>query len=253
MTHAPVRGAMASRTRLAIARELARDIRAKEGGNLVAVGVYGSAAQGTDRRFSDVDMLVIVRRKRGRLRPQMRGGTLVTFLQLTPDEAREEVLGTRADLGEALGGWRSLRILDDPGRLLARLRRHAHRPSPERFREAARLGLLETYEDYGKLRNAVASGDRDEMREMAIWFTGAAHRVVFDLAREVLSTGRRAFIELKRHGALGRDIRALRYGPHTSAETVRLADRIWKGLLARARRQGIPLPEFDEGGPAGRL
>jgi len=235
---------MVSESRLALARDLAGEFRAREGRNLVAVGVYGSAAQGTDREFSDVDMLVVVRQKRRYIHAQMRKGTLVTILQLTPEEAREEVLGGRSDLEEALGGWRSMRAIYDPGRLLARLRRHAYRPSAEQFREAARLAILETYEDYGKVRNAIASGDREEMREMAIWFTSAAHMAVFDLAQEVLPTGRRAYIDLKRHGTVGRDIRSLRYGRHNRADTRELADRIWDGLLSRARRQGVPLSEF---------
>jgi predicted nucleotidyltransferase len=234
-------------SRLAIAKEFAGELRAKEGRNLVAVGVYGSVAMGTAREFSDLDLLVVVHRKRPYIRIQLRKHVLVTILQLTPDEAREEVFANRSDLAEVLGGWRSMRSLYDPTRLLARLRRHAERPGPEQFREAAHFALLETCEDYGKLLNAIDAGDRDEMREMAIWFTGAAHTVVFDLAQEVVPTGRRAFVELRKHGALGRDIRSLRYGRHTSIETLQLAIRIWNGLLARARREGIPVDRLSRG------
>ncbi len=253
MARAPFGGGMAAKHRLAVARKVTLEWRAREGRNLVAVGVYGSAALGTDRRFSDVDLLVVVHRKRRHFVAQMREGVLVTVLQMTSDEAREEVLGSRSDLAEALGGWRSMRALYDPGHLLADLRRHARHPSVQQFRAAAHLAILEAYEDYGKLLNAIGSGDREEMREMAIWFTGAAHLVVFDLAGEVLITGRRAYAELEGHGALGRRIRALRYGHHGRAETLRLARRVWEGLRVSARREGIPLPAFDEGGSAGRL
>jgi len=37
-------------------------------------------------------------------------------------------------------------------------------------REAARRGFFGTYEDYGKLLNALEARDADEGREMAIWF-----------------------------------------------------------------------------------
>lgn len=240
-------------SRLQAAEELAARLRIQEGRNLVAAGVYGSVASGEDRAHSDIDFLVVVRRPRREIGHRMHRGYLVTVLQMTREEAEDEVLGSRSDMEEALGGWRSLRPLYDPAGLLRRLKAHAMRPAASRFRKAARSALLEAYEDYGKLLNAIDAGDRDEMREMAIWFTSAAHMVVFDLAREVLTTGRRAYVELKKHGTLGRDIRSLRYNRHTSAETLRLANRIWNGLLAQARRQGISLPAIGRSDSGGSL
>jgi kanamycin nucleotidyltransferase len=225
--------------RRALAARITSELRRHEGRNLVAVGVYGSVARETERSHSDVDLLVVVRKKRSSLRIHMRDGLLVTILQYTPLEAREEVQGADSDLNASLGGWQSMRPLYDPSRLLARLRARSFRPTLRQFQMAARRALLETYEDLGKLRNAVVAGNSDEAREMAIWYTSGAMGALFDLEGHVLPTGRRAFIEVKRRGKLGRAIRSLRYEGHSLEETSRLSEGIWSDLLRRAHRCGV--------------
>ena len=153
-------------------------------------------------------------------------------------------MGSRADLNGALGGWQSMRPLYDPSGLLSRLKKKAKHPSREQFRQAARRAFLETYEDLGKLRNAVDANDADEAREMAIWYSGGAMGLLFDLNCHVLRTGRRAFIEIRRYGAVGDAIRRLRYETLSPPETRRLAEFTWAKLLARAREQRISLPAF---------
>ena len=51
-----------------LAKTIAVDLQRREGRNLVAVGVYGSVARGEERHHSDVDLLVVVRRKRRKFR-----------------------------------------------------------------------------------------------------------------------------------------------------------------------------------------
>src|SRR5881409_3147461 len=234
---------MATSRRFELAKLIGAQLRLREGRNLVAVGLYGSVARGEDRAHSDVDLLVVVRKKRLTIRHLVRTGILVTVLQQTPAEARAEVMGSRADLNGALGGWQSMRPLYDPSGLLSRLTKRAKHPTREQFRQAARQAFLETYEDLGKLRNAV--DDEGEAREMAIWYTDGAMGLLFDLNHHVLRTGRRAFIEIRRYGAVGDAIRRLRYERLTARETRRLAEFIWAELLARACEQRISVPEFD--------
>ena len=236
--------AMSHAERLALAKAISTDLRRRERSNLVAVGLYGSVSRGEDRTHSDVDLLVVVRRKRAGIRHVVRDGILVTVLQETPQEARAEVTGTRPGLNDALGGWRSMQALYDPSGLLRDLTDRARRPTREQFREAAHQHLIETYEDRGKVLNAVASGDLDEAREMAIWYSGAAMGALFDTEGHVLRTGRRAFIEIGRYGALGRDLRRLRYEALSLSEILRLTERTWARLLYRARVNRVPIPEF---------
>lgn len=225
--------------RLALANRLAAELRERERSNLVAVGVYGSVAYGNERAHSDVDLLVVVRQRTGRPRARVHGGFLVTFNEMTPAEAWAEVSGPSPKLAEILSGWRAMRPLYDPSRLLHRCIARGRRAPPSQFRRAAREGLFETYEDLGKVRDAVDSRDRVKLREMAIWFTGGAAALLCALRRHPIPTGEDLFVDVQRLGRTGRDIAALRYGNPTVAESSRLAESIWSSLRREARRQGI--------------
>src|SRR3989442_1834658 len=191
---------MATSPRLKLAEMIAAELRLRERRNFVAVGLYGSVARGEDRTHSDVDLLVVVRKKRATIQHLVRAGTLVTILQQTPAEARAEVTGPRADLNAALGGWQSMQLMYDPSGLLSRLTKRAKHPTREQFRQAARHAFLETYEDLGKLRNAIDANDEGEAREMAIWYTDGAMDSSSTRTGTCLGNGRRAFCQLCRNG-----------------------------------------------------
>ncbi len=227
--------------RLRLANRLATDLRRREGANLVAVGVYGSVACGRERTHSDVDLLVVVRRRTRRPRARVLGGFLVTFNEMTPADAWEEVSGTRLELAEILGGWRGMRALYDPAGLLQRCATRAKRVPRSQFRRAAREGLFAVYEDLGKVRDAAEAGDRRKLREMAIWFTGGAAALLCLLERHPLLTGKELFIEVRELGPTGLDIVALRYGNPSVVESSRLVEAIWGALRRKARRQRIPV------------
>ncbi len=219
-------------------------LRRREGRNLLAVGLYGSVARGEDRAHSDIDLVLVCRSKKTRSRMLMLSGVLVSLLQVTREEAADEVRGYGWNLPEALSGWRSVQSLYDPGGLLRRLRDRSLRPSAQQFREAARRGFFGAYEDFGKLLNALETGDAEEAREMAIWFTEGAAMILLCLDRHVVSTGRRTFAELPNQRGLGRAIRRLRYETLSVNETMRLARSVWTALLRRARAKRIALPEL---------
>lgn len=230
---------MVDTPRLALAKRLAAQLRAHEGAKLVAVGVYGSVAYGNERTHSDVDLLVLVRRRTKRARARVRGRFLVTFNEMTPADAWGEVSGASPKLAEILSGWRTMRPLYDPTGLLRRCIARAGRVPRAQFRAAAREGLFETYEDLGKVRDAVEARDRAKLREMAIWYTGGAGAALCALRRHPIPTGEELFIEVQRLGRTGRDVAALRYGNPSIPEASRLAETIWASLRSMARRQGI--------------
>jgi len=230
--------------RWTVAREVARELREREGSNLVAVGVYGSVARGEDRRFSDLDLLVVTRRRRRGIRHGIREGVLVTVHQVTPAEARREV--TEGPwLNGPLSGWRETRALYDPAGLIARLRTIARRPYPEALRESARRDLIETLEEYGKVRNAIASGDLEEARQMVVWFTEHAAGTILDLEARVPRVHGRYFVEARKVGRTGRAIWRLRFDARTIGAISRLTDLVWAGLLERAGARGIRIPGLE--------
>src|SRR5205809_6577453 len=112
---------MAVSRRLALAKSITADLRGREGRNLLAVGVYGSVARGEERRHSDIDLLVVVRRKSPRIHHEVRDRIVATILQHTVADAKSAVTGSRLDLNAMLGGGTSLQALDDPTGILPRL------------------------------------------------------------------------------------------------------------------------------------
>src|SRR5437773_454887 len=84
---------MADSQRLVLAKSITADVRGREGRNLLAVGVYGSVARGEERRHSDIDLLVVVRRKSRHIHHEVRNGIVATILQQTAEEAKSEVTG----------------------------------------------------------------------------------------------------------------------------------------------------------------
>src|SRR3972149_2345855 len=162
-------GGMARSLHACLAQTVTQGLRRQEGGNLVAVGVYGSVAAGRERPSSDLDLFVVVRKHRPRLRFHVREGVLVALNVRTREEARADAVTPRSSLPEALSGWRSMRPLYDPSGFLRALRTRALRTPASRFRESAREGFLQAYEDLGKLRTAGHSRDREGWREVAIW------------------------------------------------------------------------------------
>jgi len=220
------------------------ELRRREGRNLIAASVFGSVAYGMERRHSDVDLLVLLRRQRALREVRVREGILITLSQRTLEEARREVTGASPSLPEILSGWRSMHPLHDPRGVLRRLIARAHRVPASQFRRAARAGFLSTYEDLGKLRDAVEARAAEKMREMAIWFTGGAASILLCLKRHPVPTGQELFVEVRRIGPTGRAIARLRYGNLSIAETSRLTGSIWSALRREANRQGIRLGDI---------
>jgi nucleotidyltransferase-like protein len=225
--------------RLALAKRLAAELRTLERTNLVAVGVYGSVAYGNERPHSDVDLLVVVRRRTRRPWARVRRGFLVTFNEMTPGEAWDEVSGAHLTLAEILSGWKAMRPLHDPSGLLRRCIARARHVPRSQFRRAAREGLFAVYEDLGKVRDALESRDRAKLREMAIWYTGGAAALLCLLDRHPIPTGEELLLEVQRLGTTGKDLARLRYGDLSIDEAARLTEATWAAIRRRARRQRI--------------
>jgi len=223
---------MAVSRRLALAKSITADLRGREGRNLLAVGVYGSVARGEERRHSDIDLLVVVRRKSPRIHHEVRDRIVATILQQTVEDAKSEVTGSRLDLNAILGGWTSLKPLPVPfsagaGAVLGNRMYVVGGNSPEAN---------------GRQVFSFEAGAVDEAREMAIWFTNAAAGALLDLHARVLKTGRRGIVEASRFGKIGAAVRRLRYEELSLAQMQDLSELIWTGLLDRAAAQGIQLP-----------
>lgn len=219
-------------------------LRKQYGKHLLGIAVFGSVALGEEREHSDVDLLVVLSLGPRKDRFLIYDRRLVSILHLAKNEAEAEVSEPSAALPEILSGWRNMKILYDPGGLIQRLKQRAERPPARLFTASARLTLLGAYEDLGKILNAFDSNDEDEVREMSIWFTLAAAHTLACLQRQVFSTDRRIFLEIRNVRPVGKLIWRLRYGEMSPRQRVLLARRIWSGLLKKAQDRGLNIEKL---------
>jgi predicted nucleotidyltransferase len=129
-----------------------------------SVLLTGSWARGDAHRWSDVDLWVIADRARGYHRMIERDGHFVSVKFLTPSVARREWRDPRRFDG-AVPGWRTARILRDPGGIARTLKREA---SAFRWADVRRVRdrflaeqITECAEEVAKLLRARAVGERE--------------------------------------------------------------------------------------------
>lgn len=224
---------------MALAKQIVEETRKRQGHNLAAAGVCGSVAYGGEKRHSDLDLIVLLRRQRKLPALQVRSGVLVSMSVWTPAGARHELTRANPDLPEVLSGWRSARALYDPARVFRRLVARSRRVPAAQWRASARAALLAAYEDLGKVRDAAEDGDAEKLREMAIWFSGGAAAVLLCLRMRAVPTGKEMFVEVRRMGTIGVAIARLRYNELAVKEAWGIAEWVWARLRAEAGRQGI--------------
>lgn len=174
--------------RLALVDEIAARVRQVCGDNLLALGLYGSVARGTDGPYSDIEMLVVLRSA---------GEDYVHEWCAGPWKAEVDFLSADVALREAArvegrwplthGAWRYIRPLHDPTGFFDKLRTAATSQPDEVFSAAMReLIVGDIYEHIGKLRNARARGERGQFADLAVslaregaYLIGLARRVCY--------------------------------------------------------------------------
>lgn len=230
---------------LDLARRVAQDLLEERGDDILAVGIMGSVALGETSQFSDIDMIVITRRRDPEgWQQRIVDGILVSGLQMTREEAERSVTTPNLDLPEILSGWRSVLPIHDPDGILARLKEEAGSVPMELFRKSSRLALLTTVEDLGKLRDALEAGRLDEAREMSIWYTGSAITALANILGHVPRSGKTLAQDVRRLSPIGEDLWRLRTQP-VEAETMRrLAEGTWAAILRAAEESGITVEDL---------
>ncbi len=243
--------------KLALANRVVAQLRRKLGPGIQAVGVVGSVARGTAQKYSDIDLLLIVRRKPSNLGQlglrEAHDGNLFmivndTYCSLsfeTWSSAVGQLTRPNLQLPELLGGFTKIHAIYDPKRVLPRLEAKAQNILPSVFRESAELALLHSYEDYCRVKNAYLSGDEIVMRDNVLYVTHSAALVVACLNHSHFRSDREIF---KAHGKLPKlprhfsRIEKLRYGNLTRRKLFQMLVAFYGDLIGFAEKEGIRFP-----------
>ncbi len=234
------------RKKRSIARIVSRQLKDGLGANLLAVGLRGSVARGTAEKFSDIDLLVILRKFQKI--PAIYKIVNNTYCSLTFETWRTAIskLGRpHPELPETLGGFTKILSLHDPSGLLPRIEAEARNVPSNVFRESAELSLIHSFEDFCRAKNAFLKKDDLVLKDRIHNVTHSAANVVAALNETGFVSDREIFRAYKKFGKLPRNfatIQALRYSNLSRPELFKTMIRFYVNLVDFCKQERIDFP-----------
>ncbi|SDD82735.1 kanamycin nucleotidyltransferase [Paenibacillus sp. UNCCL117] len=185
--------------RLDTSRLIADNLHARYGHELLALGLYGSMARGTDGPYSDIEIFCV-------LRESALSDEACYEWSSGPWKAEVNVCFAHSLLQEAAsvdGSWPLTHgpyftplSLYDPEGFFPQLRQATESPERRHFKQAIEEVLVgEMYEFAGKLRNASRNGAHSFLPYLAMEFAHYGAMLVGLHNRTYYSTGSRVFLE----------------------------------------------------------
>jgi kanamycin nucleotidyltransferase len=183
--------------RLALAQEIFERALALHGDRLLAVGLYGSTARGTDGPYSDLEILCVLNTVDEDYNYEWIYRSWKAEVNF---RSRNMILAEAAELEEnwplTHGAFVYILPLYDPTHFFNELKQVVLSHSPEQFQQVIRLVIVgELYEWIGKLRNAQADGETAYLPELALNMAKYGAFIIGLAQRHFYSTGRRVLEE----------------------------------------------------------
>ena len=232
--------------KIELARIVVEQLRAKLGKDLEAAGVVGSVARGSAEEYSDIDLLIIVKRLRSNVGDVfILDGTYCSVNQKTFDGALAE-LGIPTDFfPEILGGYSRIIPIYDARGLLPKLEERSAAIPHEIFRQSAQMALLHSYEDFCRAKNAFLDDDDIVLKDCVDGVTHSAALIVASLNYAGFESDREIFKAHRRFQKLPRRferITRLRYGNLECNALFGTLLEFYVELVKFGRRQGLTFP-----------
>ncbi|MCU0485215.1 MAG: hypothetical protein MUC85_03795 [Anaerolineales bacterium] len=239
---------LSSEQRRQNAREIADLLMRHYAADLLALGVYGSLARGTDGPFSDIEMHCIIRGEQIDTSFEWSTGAWKAEVDVySPDV----ILATAAEVdgewaithGQFTGVW----ILHDPTGLFPRLESLALSQPADKFEQAmVEVIVGDIYELIGKLRNAQVRQQAESLpfylvllAQYAACLVGLANRRLYASAATLFSDSLQMPDRPSGYDALCRAV--MRGELNDPLQAMRWAEELWRGITAWAAQRGLPL------------
>jgi len=234
------------REKRSIGRKVSRQLKEEFGEDLLAVGLRGSVASRTAERFSDVDLLIVVR-SLGRIPSTYRivDDTYWSLNFETWKSAISKLREPNPELPEILGGFAKILDVYDPSTLLPRLEEEARRVPSTVFRKSAELALMHSFEDFCRAKNAFLKKDDIVLRDNILNATTSAANVVAALNAKGFASDREIFKAYKKFRKLPRNfskIQALRYGHLSRPRLLKTFMQFYVNLVDFCKQGGVRFP-----------
>jgi len=233
------------REKRSIAEKGARHLRRNFGANLVAVGLRGSVARGTAEVFSDVDLLVILRRLERTRNFEILDNTYCSLNFETWKSATSTLSEPHHEFPETLGGFTKILGVYDPGGILPRLEGAARRVPSDVFRKSAELALIHSFEDFCRAKNAFLKKDEVVLSDSIHNLTHSAANAVAALNEKGFTSDREIFKAHKKFRKVPRNfskIQALRYGDLSTPRLFKTLMQFYVNLVDFCKQGGVHFP-----------
>lgn len=233
--------------RLALAQHIKERALALYGSDVLAIGIYGSTAQGEDGPYSDLEMMVIVRTgvshthewTTGSWKAEVNVRMLADALDSAADLADDWPL-TQDEFAHVLP-------LHDPNAIFARLRQRVFDHSDDEFRTLMRGVIVgDILELVGKWRNMQAHGAFAHLPALVIklaqhtaWLIGIANRRLYSTSANVFTEALQLPDRPAGFDALCECVMAGDLRDH--ARLIELCEALWRGIVAWVEERGIGL------------
>jgi kanamycin nucleotidyltransferase len=236
--------------RLQLAYKIAERVQRHYGETVLAIGLYGSLARGSDGPYSDIEMHCVVQGAGVDERLEWSTGAWKAEV----DVYSEDVLlawatEVDADWPLAHGACTDVLAVYDPTGFLPHLRDAALSYDDERFDQSIRDVIVgELYEWFGKMRNARAAGNEACLPYLAVELAKMGMCLIGLANRHLYTTSTRAFEEsLEQPGRPeGYDRLCQMVMSGDLADPQRVVDaagKLWSGVEMWASERGIVIEE----------
>lgn len=186
---------MNHKTRVAIAKALTKKIIRKYGKDIYGIAIYGSVAKNEDRRYSDLEMYVVTKKKLKvrEVKYVYRGMNIeVSYIPAREMLRNAKIISLNWPI--ATDFYRSYLILYEKGNWFQKLRRAVASQNPRDFKRAIQKYLVYFYELMAKIKNAYLYKDNYSFLWLAsflgwesIIFLGLVNRKYYKSERDVFT------------------------------------------------------------------
>lgn len=228
--------------------QIAIQLRQHYTGGLLALGVYGSLARGTDGPFSDIEMHCVIEGEGIEACFEWSTGPWKAEVDVySPDVLLSQAAEVDGDWSITHGAYATVQALYDPGDFFSRLRKTVFSPSEAIFHNIMeRLIVGEIYEMVGKIRNACAATRQaplasytTKLANPGACLVGLYHRHLYSTSSIMLDEALELIDLPSGFAALCQQVVSGRLD--NPARILALTDQFWSGVEAWATPRGLKI------------
>lgn len=233
------------RERIELANKITKQIVRKYGNQILLVGIYGSTARNEDKPRSDLEMIVITRNKSIPHQSFIYNDTAIYIWMETRKNATKAVKKLTVTWPVEVGKFLNPMVLYGSRNIVSEFNHVASTIPRESFLKIVRFTLRDSFEQLGRIENAVTYRNKGALTEASTWFGYSISLLVAVINRRYyLRHGFKSLSEAKKFKKLPKDYFPLMnvfWKSKDFRKVIESARKLWENCLDLARKDGVDL------------